>query len=197
VARDPFATAAVIRLDRGCSRPPSNCGVPILQAVSAFLMRSDGTEPLRWKGYAMVRAEGQAERPLPLVRPIRLGAQRSGLVGARLWMSASRRALLVGTALIAAFPLTMMALLATAPPALADGGQGGNANLFTSGANGAIGVGDFGAAGRADAACYSTIVKPIGIKWAYNTCSAGALPGPDFCFIFAPYGYDEPEILPS
>jgi hypothetical protein len=23
------------------------------------------------------------------------------------------------------------------------------------------------------------------------------LPGPDFCLIFAPYGYDEPEILPS
>jgi hypothetical protein len=23
------------------------------------------------------------------------------------------------------------------------------------------------------------------------------LPGPDFCFIFAPCGYDEPEILPS
>src|SRR5450432_4255757 len=30
-----------------------------------------------------------------------------------------------------------------------------------------------------------------------NTCSAGALSGPDFCFIFAPCGYDEPEILPS
>jgi hypothetical protein len=28
------------------------------------------------------------------------------------------------------------------------------------------------------------------------TWSAGALPGTDFCFIFAPYGYDEPEILP-
>ena len=27
--------------------------------------------------------------------------------------------------------------------------------------------------------------------------SAGALSGPDFCFIFAPDGYDEPEILPS
>jgi hypothetical protein len=26
--------------------------------------------------------------------------------------------------------------------------------------------------------------------------AAGALPGTDFCFIFAPYGYDEPEILP-
>src|SRR5580693_1946198 len=32
---------------------------------------------------------------------------------------------------------------------------------------------------------------------SFSTCSAGALPGPDFCFIFAPYGYDEPEILPS
>jgi hypothetical protein len=30
---------------------------------------------------------------------------------------------------------------------------------------------------------------------SFSTCSAGALPGPDFCFIFAPYGYDEPEIL--
>jgi hypothetical protein len=28
-------------------------------------------------------------------------------------------------------------------------------------------------------------------------CSAGALSGPDFCFIFAPDGCDEPEILPS
>src|SRR6478735_8718046 len=31
----------------------------------------------------------------------------------------------------------------------------------------------------------------------FSTCSAGALSGPDFCFIFAPCGYDEPEILPS
>ncbi len=29
----------------------------------------------------------------------------------------------------------------------------------------------------------------------FSTCSAGALTGPDFCFIFAPGGYDEPEIL--
>src|ERR1700755_2847282 len=29
-----------------------------------------------------------------------------------------------------------------------------------------------------------------------RTCSAGGLPGTDFCFIFAPGGYDEPEILP-
>src|SRR5260221_671639 len=32
---------------------------------------------------------------------------------------------------------------------------------------------------------------------SFSTCSAGALLGPDFCFIFAPCGYDEPEILPS
>src|SRR6516164_8401095 len=31
----------------------------------------------------------------------------------------------------------------------------------------------------------------------FSTCSAGAFSGPDFCFIFAPCGYDEPEILPS
>src|SRR4051794_30068962 len=31
----------------------------------------------------------------------------------------------------------------------------------------------------------------------FSTCSAGGLSGPDFCFIFAPCGYDEPEILPS
>ncbi|MCW2130753.1 hypothetical protein M2226_009552 [Bradyrhizobium elkanii] len=31
---------------------------------------------------------------------------------------------------------------------------------------------------------------------SFSTWSAGALPGPDFCFIFAPGGYDEPEILP-
>jgi hypothetical protein len=30
-----------------------------------------------------------------------------------------------------------------------------------------------------------------------STCSAGALSSPGFCFIFAPCGYDEPEILPS
>lgn len=34
-------------------------------------------------------------------------------------------------------------------------------------------------------------------RMSFSTCSAGALPGPDFCFIFAPYGYDEPETLPS
>src|ERR1700684_392531 len=33
-------------------------------------------------------------------------------------------------------------------------------------------------------------------RMSFSTCSAGALPSPDFCFIFAPYGYDEPEILP-
>src|ERR1700682_4192199 len=32
---------------------------------------------------------------------------------------------------------------------------------------------------------------------SFSTCSAGAFSGPDFCFIFAPCGYDEPEILPS
>src|SRR3954470_8931222 len=31
----------------------------------------------------------------------------------------------------------------------------------------------------------------------FSTCSAGGLSGPDFCFIFAPCGYDEPEVLPS
>jgi hypothetical protein len=39
-----------------------------------------------------------------------------------------------------------------------------------------------------------------GVVWrrmSFNTCSAGALPDQDFCFIFAPYGYDEPEILHS
>ncbi len=34
-------------------------------------------------------------------------------------------------------------------------------------------------------------------RMSFSTCSAGALPGPDFCFIFAPYGYDEPETFPS
>ncbi len=34
-------------------------------------------------------------------------------------------------------------------------------------------------------------------RMSFSTCSAGVLPGPDFCFIFAPYGYDEPETLPS
>ncbi|WP_210161749.1 hypothetical protein, partial [Bradyrhizobium japonicum] len=31
---------------------------------------------------------------------------------------------------------------------------------------------------------------------SFSTWSAGALPSPDFCFICAPGGYDEPEILP-
>lgn len=31
---------------------------------------------------------------------------------------------------------------------------------------------------------------------SFSTCSASTLPAPDFCFIFAPCGYDEPEILP-
>ena len=34
-------------------------------------------------------------------------------------------------------------------------------------------------------------------RMSFRTCSAGALAGADFCFIFAPYGYDEPEILLS
>jgi hypothetical protein len=34
-------------------------------------------------------------------------------------------------------------------------------------------------------------------RMSFKTCSAGALPGADFCFIFAPYGCDEPEILRS
>lgn len=33
-------------------------------------------------------------------------------------------------------------------------------------------------------------------RMSFSTCFAGALPDPDFCFIFAPCGYDEPEILP-
>jgi hypothetical protein len=33
-------------------------------------------------------------------------------------------------------------------------------------------------------------------RMSFSTCSAGALFDPDFCFIFAPCGYDEPEILP-
>jgi hypothetical protein len=33
-------------------------------------------------------------------------------------------------------------------------------------------------------------------RMSFTTRSAGALSGPDFCFIFAPCGYDEPEILP-
>jgi hypothetical protein len=32
---------------------------------------------------------------------------------------------------------------------------------------------------------------------SFTTASAGRFTGPDFCFIFAPDGYDEPEILPS
>ena len=34
-------------------------------------------------------------------------------------------------------------------------------------------------------------------KWQIlSVTHTGALSGPDFCFIFAPCGYDEPEILP-
>src|SRR5277367_6632761 len=39
--------------------------------------------------------------------------------------------------------------------------------------------------------------RRVGRRISFSTCSAGALTGPDFCVIFAPYGYDEPEILPS
>src|SRR6476619_5199787 len=39
--------------------------------------------------------------------------------------------------------------------------------------------------------------RRVWCRMSFSTCSAGALPGPDFCFIFAPCGYDEPEILPS
>jgi hypothetical protein len=34
-------------------------------------------------------------------------------------------------------------------------------------------------------------------RMSFRTWSADALPGPDFCFIFAAGGYDEPEILPG
>lgn len=34
-------------------------------------------------------------------------------------------------------------------------------------------------------------------RMSFNTCSSGALPAPDFCFIFHPCDYDEPEVLPS
>ena len=49
-----------------------------------------------------------------------------------------------------------------------------------------------------DADLFFRRIMPAGLTPnVLQTCSAGALSGPDFCFIFAPCGYDEPEILPS
>jgi hypothetical protein len=42
----------------------------------------------------------------------------------------------------------------------------------------------------------SARIRRVWRRMFFSTCSAGALPGPDFCFIFATCGYDEPEILP-
>src|SRR4051812_11023038 len=39
--------------------------------------------------------------------------------------------------------------------------------------------------------------RRVARRMSFTTCSAGALSGPDFCFIFAPDGYDDPEILRS
>src|SRR4051812_23320705 len=48
------------------------------------------------------------------------------------------------------------------------------------------------------------LMRHCSIKWrrvarrmSLTIASAGAFAGPDFCFIFAPFGYDEPEILRS
>ena len=49
-----------------------------------------------------------------------------------------------------------------------------------------------------DADLFFRRIMPAGLTPnVLQNCSAGALSGPDFCFIFAPCGYDEPEILPS
>ena len=39
--------------------------------------------------------------------------------------------------------------------------------------------------------------RRVARRMFFTTSSAGCLAGPDVCFIFAPDGYDEPEILPS
>src|SRR3954454_15590565 len=39
--------------------------------------------------------------------------------------------------------------------------------------------------------------RRVARRMSLTTASAGAFAGPDFCFIFATQGYDEPEILRS
>jgi class 3 adenylate cyclase len=39
--------------------------------------------------------------------------------------------------------------------------------------------------------------RRVARRMSFTTSSAGCFAGPDVCFIFAPDGYDEPEILPS
>src|SRR5450631_3416303 len=39
--------------------------------------------------------------------------------------------------------------------------------------------------------------RRVARRMSFTTLSAGSFTGPDFCLIFAPHGYDEPEILPS
>src|SRR5450631_1468089 len=39
--------------------------------------------------------------------------------------------------------------------------------------------------------------RRVARRMSFTTFSAGSFTGPDFCLIFAPHGYDEPEILPS
>src|SRR5918993_5395523 len=39
--------------------------------------------------------------------------------------------------------------------------------------------------------------RRVARRMSLTTVSAGSFAGPDFCFIFAPCGYDEPEILRS
>jgi hypothetical protein len=39
--------------------------------------------------------------------------------------------------------------------------------------------------------------RRVARRMSRTTSSAGGFAGPDVCFIFAPCGYDEPEILPS
>jgi hypothetical protein len=40
-------------------------------------------------------------------------------------------------------------------------------------------------------------LRSVDASRALIAFSAGGLSGPDFCLIFAPCGYDDPEILPS
>src|SRR5829696_3671830 len=39
--------------------------------------------------------------------------------------------------------------------------------------------------------------RRVARRMSLTICSAGAFTGPDFCLIFAPDGYDDPEILRS
>jgi hypothetical protein len=58
-------------------------------------------------------------------------------------------------------------------------------------------VGLRGLLGGAEGIRTSDLRSAVTRRMSLIASSAGCFPGPDFCLIFAPCGYDEPEILPT